>query len=103
MQPFLPLVAYLGLVMYFLVLGIVLLLLKYAGVGPAQHWSWYVVMVPFGLAVVWWAWADKSGYSARQLMQRNQAQKHARVQRQRDSLQTSHRSSRHSSRHASRR
>ena len=47
--------------MYFLVLGLGLLLLKYNELGPVADWHWWAVLAPFGLAVVWWAWADWSG------------------------------------------
>ena len=51
--------------MYFLGIGIVLLLMKYLEMGPVASWSWLIVLAPFGLAVVWWAWADASGYTKR--------------------------------------
>ena len=55
--------------MYFLGLGVVLLLLKYLGIGPLADWSWWWVLSPFALAVVWWAWADASGYTKRKAME----------------------------------
>ena len=38
--------------MYFLLIGIVMLILWYAEIGPVATWAWYVVFAPFGLAVV---------------------------------------------------
>lgn len=55
--------------MYFLGLGVVLLLLKYLGVGPLADWSWWWMLTPFVLAVVWWSWADASGYTKRKAME----------------------------------
>ncbi|MEN9904229.1 MAG: hypothetical protein RLZZ555_794 [Pseudomonadota bacterium] len=52
--------------MYLLLLGLVLLGLKYLDVGPLAGWSWWWVLSPFALAVVWWWWADRSGYTKRQ-------------------------------------
>ncbi len=54
--------------MYLLGLGLILLVLKYAEIGPVATWPWWLIAVPFGLAVVWWAWADNSGYTKRKAM-----------------------------------
>jgi small Trp-rich protein len=51
--------------MYFVGLGIVLLLLRTLEYGPVGHWPWWVVLLPFGAAIVWWAWADATGYTKR--------------------------------------
>ena len=51
--------------MYFLGLGIILLLLKYLEIGPVAEWAWWWVLSPFGLAVAWWSFADASGYTKR--------------------------------------
>ncbi|GHC91381.1 hypothetical protein GCM10007320_40330 [Pseudorhodoferax aquiterrae] len=72
--------------MYLLGLGLVLLLLKWAQWGPVAGWAWWVVLAPFGLAILWWAWADASGYTKRKAMEREAARKAARVDRQRDAL-----------------
>ncbi len=39
--------------MAFLILGILLLALKLAEFGPVGAWSWWVVLLPFGLATAW--------------------------------------------------
>jgi small Trp-rich protein len=72
--------------MYFLGLGIVLLALKYLEIGPVALWPWWGVLAPFGLAVVWWAWADWSGYTKRKVMQAEAAKKQARIDKSRESL-----------------
>ena len=72
--------------MVLLGLGIVLLALKWAEIGPVASWSWWVVLAPFGLAVLWWAWADSSGYTRRKSMERDLARKDARVARARERL-----------------
>ena len=51
--------------MYLLALGILGLALKYLQIGPVANFSWGLVMLPFALAVVWWALADASGYTQR--------------------------------------
>ena len=56
--------------MYLLLLGIVLLAMKYLEVDPVAQWSWWAVLSPLAGAVVWWAWADWSGYTKREAVER---------------------------------
>ena len=72
--------------MYLLGLGIILLALKYLEIGPPAEWSWWAVLAPFGLAALWWAWADYSGYTKRKAVQRENDRKKARLDKQRDQL-----------------
>lgn len=72
--------------MYFLILGIILLLLKYLEIGPVAAWSWFTVLAPFGLAALWWAWADWSGYTKRKAMEKEGLKKERRLQKSRDAL-----------------
>jgi small Trp-rich protein len=51
--------------MYFIVLGVLLLIMKAADFGVVATWSWWAVLWPFGAAVIWWAWADGTGYTKR--------------------------------------
>jgi small Trp-rich protein len=67
--------------MYFLGLGLVLLLMKYLEIDPVAAWSWLFVFAPFGLAVAWWAWADATGYTKRRAMEVEQARVKARLDR----------------------
>lgn len=69
--------------MYFLGLGIILLLLKWQEIGPVATWSWWTVMAPFALAVAWWAWADWSGYTKRKAMEKEDQRKQDRINRHR--------------------
>lgn len=69
--------------MYFLGIGIILLALKYLEIGPVAAWDWWVVLAPFGLAVLWWSWADWSGYTKRKAVQREDARKQARIDKSR--------------------
>ena len=64
--------------MYFIVLGVLLLVMKLAEFGPVAEWSWLVVLSPFGLAVAWWAWADASGLTKRRQMEKIEAKKEQR-------------------------
>jgi small Trp-rich protein len=81
--------------MYLLGLGLVLLALKYLEVGPVAGWAWWVVLIPFGLAVLWWAWADGSGYTKKQAMARENARRNARIDRNREAMGTLPKNKRH--------
>ena len=72
--------------MYFLLLGIVGLLLKYLEIGPVAARSWWLVLTPFALAVAWWAWADSSGYTKRKEMQKMDKRKQDRIDKQRTAM-----------------
>lgn len=74
--------------MYFLGLGLVLLLLKYLEIVPVAAWDWWLVLSPFVLAVLWWAWADWSGYTKKKAMEREDARRRARLDRNRENLGT---------------
>ncbi len=39
--------------MWFVVIGVILLLLKWLELGPVATWSWWIVLAPFALALVW--------------------------------------------------
>ena len=62
--------------------------LKYFEVGFVAQWSWWVVLIPFGLAAAWWAWADASGYTKRKVVERENARRQERIDRQRSKLGT---------------
>ena len=72
--------------MYLLGLGLILLILKYMQVAPVAAWSWWWVLIPFALAVAWWAWADSSGYTKRKAMDKDDARRDARRQKSLESL-----------------
>jgi small Trp-rich protein len=72
--------------MYFLLIGIVALALKYLEIGPVATWSWFIVLSPFALAVAWWAWADASGYTKRKEVDKMEKRKHDRIEKQREAM-----------------
>ncbi|HET7795383.1 MAG TPA: TIGR04438 family Trp-rich protein [Rhizobacter sp.] len=59
--------------MYFVIFGVLLLVMKVAEFGPVAEWSWFAVLWPFLAAVVWWAWADSTGYTKRRQMDKMDA------------------------------
>lgn len=75
-----------GQFMWFLGVGLVVLFLKFQEIGPVASWPWWGVLLPFGLAAVWWTWADHSGYTKRKAVERENVRKQARLDRQRDAL-----------------
>ena len=74
--------------MALVVIGVILLALKLAALGPFGDWSWWIVIAPFPCALVWWAIADATGRTARQAMDRDAARKDKRRQDAMDKLGT---------------
>jgi small Trp-rich protein len=72
--------------MYFLIIGIVLLVLWYGEIGPVAAWPWYVVFSPFLLAVLWWWWADRTGYTKKKAVERENIKKQARIDKSREAM-----------------
>jgi small Trp-rich protein len=67
--------------MLFIIIGVLLIVLKIAGVSPMADWNleffgdlWKLVL-PFILALAWWAWADASGLTKRREMERDEERK----------------------------
>jgi small Trp-rich protein len=72
--------------MYLLIIGIALALLKYLEIGPVATWAWWWVLTPFALTVLWWAWADATGYTKRRVMDRIDQRKQDRLNKQKAAL-----------------
>lgn len=45
--------------MYLLIIAIIILLLKVADIAPVGNWSWFWVLLPFGLLMFWWEYLSK--------------------------------------------
>jgi len=67
--------------MWFLIVGVVLLLLKLAEFGPFADLGWAWVLGPFALAVAWWAFSDSSGLTQRRAMEKLDQRKRERRER----------------------
>ena len=63
------------------IVGVLLLVAKWAEFGPFATWSWWIVLAPFGLAVLWWEFADSSGWTKRREMNKMEVRKVDRRQR----------------------
>jgi small Trp-rich protein len=72
--------------MWFVVIGCALLTMKLTDFGFAAVWSWGWILLPFGLAVVWWAFADATGLTKRREMDKMEERKHERRRRHMEAL-----------------
>jgi small Trp-rich protein len=72
--------------MYLLGIGLVFLAMWYLEIAPVAQWPWYVVFAPFALAVLWWWWADWSGYTKKKAVERENAKRKARIEKSREAM-----------------
>jgi len=72
--------------MAFLILGLALLAMKLAAIGPVAEWSWWAVLAPFALAAAWWAFADASGLTKKRAADKFDQRKAARRKRDMEAL-----------------
>jgi small Trp-rich protein len=78
--------------MAFVILGVVLILMNLAGVGWPGQWTWNLTGdlwkfgVPFGCALVWWAFSDSMGYTQRRESDKIDAKREERRQRNMEAL-----------------
>lgn len=68
------------------IIGVLLIALKLAGVGFLADLSWWWLAAPFGLAVLWWEFADSSGLTKRRAMDKMEKRKADRRDRQLEAL-----------------
>ena len=73
------------------VVGVLLLVAKMAGFGPFANWSWWIVVSPFIAAVLWWKFADSSGWTQRRVMDKMAERQARRREKTLDDLGLSHR------------
>ena len=72
--------------MFFLLIGVLGLGLKYLEIEPVAGLSWWLVLLPFALAAAWWVWADASGYTRRKEIIKMDKRKQKRIDRQRAAM-----------------
>lgn len=72
--------------MYILALGLLLALLKYLEIGPVATVEWKWFLIPFGLTIAWWWWADSTGYTRRKAMERIEKRKQDRLDKHKAAL-----------------
>jgi small Trp-rich protein len=70
--------------MFFVIVGVLLIVLNLLGVGPIGLWNWEITgdlwkfAAPFILALLWWVWTDKSGLDKRREMDKMEKKKQKR-------------------------
>jgi small Trp-rich protein len=78
--------------MFFVIVGLLLIVLNLAGVGPMALWNWEITgdlwkfVVPFIFAVLWWWWSDVTGLNKRREMDKMDAKKQKRRQENLEAL-----------------
>lgn len=76
--------------MWLVGIGVLMLVMNIGGIGPVGNWTWqshwWALLLPFGLAFVWWMWADHSGWTQRKAMAKMDAKRAARRQKDLDAL-----------------
>lgn len=68
------------------IVGVLLLLAHLADLGPFGAWPWWVIALPFLLAVLWWHFADTSGWTQRRVMEKMEQKKIDRREKAMDAL-----------------
>jgi small Trp-rich protein len=63
------------------IVGVLLLAAWWADLGPFGHLPWWVVALPFAGAVVWWQFADSTGWTQRRAMDKMEQRKAQRRER----------------------
>ena len=70
--------------MFFVIIGVLIIAMNLAGIGWVASWNWeftgdlWKFCVPFGLAALWWLWADKSGLNKRREIEKMEERKSSR-------------------------
>lgn len=72
--------------MWMLLIALLLTVLRYLEVGPLAGLSWWWLLLPYGLTVAWWSFADASGWTKRRAVEREEARKLQRVERQKAAM-----------------
>ena len=72
--------------MLLVILGTVLLILKIAEVGPFTDMSWWWVALPFAAITLWWAFADATGLTQREAIDKMEERKVKRRERDMEAL-----------------
>ena len=72
--------------MFFVLVGVLLLVLKLTHIDPVANWSWLWVLLPFGLALAWWQVSDAMGLTRRREMDKMEERKRLRRQTNLESL-----------------
>ncbi|NRF69995.1 TIGR04438 family Trp-rich protein [Aquincola sp. S2] len=72
--------------MWFVAVGCLLVLLKWADLTPVANWGWLWVLSPFAAAAVWWIIADATGFTKQRESDKEQRRVEARRERHLDNM-----------------
>jgi small Trp-rich protein len=78
--------------MLFVVIGVILLVMNWTGVGPPAQWNFdlfgdlWKFAWPFLAAVIWWSWSDSTGRTQRKAIERMEQRKVDRRERAMEAL-----------------
>lgn len=72
--------------MWMLLIALLLTVLRYLEVGPLAGLSWWWLLLPYGLTVAWWSFADATGWTKRRAVEREEARKLKRIERQKAAM-----------------
>jgi small Trp-rich protein len=67
--------------MLFVVIGVILLVMNWTGVGPPANWNFnlfgdlWKFLWPFLAAVAWWGWSDATGRTQRKAIEKMEQRK----------------------------
>ncbi len=67
--------------MLFVVIGVILLVMNWTGVGPPAGWNFDLLgdlwkfAAPFLAAIIWWSWSDSTGRTQRKAIERMEQRK----------------------------
>jgi small Trp-rich protein len=67
--------------MFFVIVGVLIIVTNLADIGPFAHWNWqftgdlWKFCVPFAFAMMWWIWSDKSGLNKRREIEKMELKK----------------------------
>lgn len=64
--------------MYLVLVGALLVVLKFADIAPVAGWSWWWVLAPFAGAFAWWTYSDAIGLTKKREMDKMEDRKETR-------------------------
>ena len=72
-------------------IGVLILLAWFADFGPFGRLPWWAVALPFLAAILWWAFADSTGWTQRRAIDKMEKRKRNRREKAMEALGLNHR------------
>ncbi len=70
--------------MWFVAIGVLMLIMNFAGIGPVGQWTWgehwWAFIAPFVAAIIWWSFVDSTGWTQRKAMEKVDQKRESRRQ-----------------------